>query len=695
MVAYETVGEVGVITLDNPPVNTLGATSRRDLLVALDRAAADSQIRSVVLIGRGRVFSAGADIDAIEDSDISIEPTLNGTILARLDDFPKPVVAALHGAALGGGLELALGSHYRIASPNTRVGLPEITLGLIPGAGGTQRLPRAIGLEKALNLIITGRSAKVEELPGVIDAILEGELLAKAVNYARQIAEVRPLPRLRDRSVGFPNAQGFLAIARMAARSRRQASAAAVACVDALECAVTHPFDEAVRCEFKSFQTLALDGDGKALRHLFRAERATTKVAMTGLRIVRSAGVIGAGAMGRGIAISFADAGIPVVLVETKPDVLEAAMASIRATYAGAATRGRITQGDANARLALVRPELSYGPLSEIDLAIEAVFEDMAVKRSVFEKLDGVMKPGAILASNTSSLNLNLIARSTRRPADVVGLHFFNPANIMRLLEIVRGEATAPDVLATAIKLAIRLGKVPVVSGVCDGFIGNRMMEQYTRQAFALLDEGALPWQVDRALEAFGMAMGPFRVLDVVGGDIPWAVRKRRYVERPEIIYSRIADKVCERGWFGQKTGRGWYRYEPGRRDPVPDQDVRALIEEHSFELDIVRRNIHDREIVERCVFALVNEGAAILDEGIAARGSDIDVAYVHGYGFPAARGGPMFYADTIGLPMVLRAMRTFAARSDQERAFWNPSALLDRFAEAGRRLSSPSPVSA
>ncbi|HZA49349.1 MAG TPA: 3-hydroxyacyl-CoA dehydrogenase NAD-binding domain-containing protein, partial [Myxococcaceae bacterium] len=655
------------------------------ILAGIDRAEADPAVRALVLIGAGKGFSGGADIREFNTPKASAEPTLL-TLLQAIEASSKPVIAAIHGMAMGGGLELALACHFRVAIAGAQIALPEVKLGLLPGAGGTQRLPRAVGVETALNMIVSGAAVPAEQLRGtpLFDALVEGDLLAGARRFAEAVvAEGRPLKRLRDVPIRMPNADAFFGFARNSVAAASKGYPAPLACVEAVAGAVSKPFDEGLKHERNLFVQLMNTPESKALRHAFFAERAASKIPDvpedTPTRPVRTAAVIGAGTMGGGIAMNFANAGIPVTVLEVSREALDKGLATIRKNYERTLKKGKLTPAKLEERMGLIRPTVSYGDVGQADIVIEAVFEDLAVKEGVFKKLDEVMKPGAILATNTSTLDVNRIARFTRRPQDVVGTHFFSPANVMKLLEIVRGSATANDVLATALSLAKKIDKIAVVAGVCDGFIGNRMLEQYIRQAMFLLEEGALPHQVDRALEQWGMAMGPFRMSDLAGNDVGWYIRKRRYVEKPDVKYSRIADRLCELGRFGQKTGAGWYRYEPGNRDAIPDPTVEEMITRYSAEIGVQRRRVPEEEIVERCIFALVNEGARILEDGIALRASDIDVVYLAGYGFPRFRGGPMLYADTLGLPNVVRAMRRFAAKPSGDPGFWRPAPLLER----------------
>ncbi|WP_296949660.1 3-hydroxyacyl-CoA dehydrogenase NAD-binding domain-containing protein [uncultured Massilia sp.] len=691
---YHVQDRVAVITLNNPPVNGLGLATRSAAVDGLRRAAADDGVVAIVITGAGKAFSGGADIREFNSPKALAEPTLH-TLIRAVEASPKPVVAAIHGVCMGGGLELALGAHYRVALPGAQIALPEVKLGLLPGAGGTQRLPRVLGLETALDMIVTGKPVPSEKLAGtpLFDALLPAgsDPVAGAVAFAEAVAARRPLPQVRDLAVAHPDPAAFLAAARARVAQEAGPFPAPPACVEAVAAAVEMPFEDGLKFERERFLHLTTTTASKALRHAFFAERAAAKVpglpADTPVRPVAAAAVVGAGTMGAGIATAFADAGIPVTLVETAQAALDKGLATVRRNYEGALARGRITAAQLEQRLALVGGTLDLAAIAHADLVVEAVFEDMEVKASVFRRLDAVMKPGAILASNTSTLDLDRIAACTARPQDVIGLHFFSPANVMKLLEIVRGAATAPDVLATALALAKKLRKTGVVAGVCDGFIGNRMIEQYLRQAGFLLDEGALPAQVDRAIEAFGFAMGPFRMADLAGNDIGWAIRKRRAAQQPGMAYSRTADLLCELGRFGQKTGAGWYDYRAGERTPQPSALVDEMVVRHSADLGIARRAIADEEIVERLVYALVNEGARILEEGIALRASDIDMVYLAGYGFPLVRGGPMFHADTVGLPAVLAAIERFASGYHGEA--WRPAPLLALLAAQGKRFDA------
>jgi 3-hydroxyacyl-CoA dehydrogenase len=690
---YQLTGSTAVITLDNPPVNGLGHNLRAEIAAGIDQAQTDPKVKAIVLIGAGKGFSGGADIREFNTPKAAAQPTLR-TLIRTIEESSKPVIAAIGGFCMGGGLELALGCHYRLAAGSTQIAQPEVKIGLLPGAGGTQRLPRAIGVEAALDMIVSGNAVPAEQFEGtaLFNEIVEADLLARALAFAdKVVAESLPLKRLRDAKIDYPNAESYFQAARDNLAARSRGLPAPLKCVEAVEAAVFKPFDEGMQVERELFAYLMQTTESKALRHAFFAERAASKIpditADTPARPIRRVGVVGAGTMGGGISMNFLNAGIPVTLLEISQEALDRGIAAIRNNYEGSLKRHRLTAGQLEQRLGLLKPTLSYDDLQDADLVIEAVFEEMDVKEGVFRQLDQAVKSGAILATNTSTLDVNRIASFTKRPEDVIGTHFFSPANIMRLLEVVRAEKTADDVLVTVMQLARAIKKIAVVSGVCDGFIGNRMLEPYSQQALLLLEEGALPQQVDQALEKFGFAMGIFRVSDLAGNDIGWAIRKRRYLEKPHVRYSRLADRLCEQGRFGQKTGTGWYRYEPGRRRAIPDPAVEEMIEGYRQEIGITPRQIDEQEIVERCVFALVNEGVRILEEGIALRASDIDLVYLYGYGFPAQRGGPLFYADTLGLDRVVQTMRRFALNPHANPEFWTPAALLLKLAEEGHKF--------
>ena len=692
---YAKHGAVGVITLNTPPLNALTQTRGllqeiKDQLVA---GEADGSVKAFVVIGANRNFSAGADITEFGKPRDASKVDLR-ELTEYMDTVSKPIVAAMHGPTMGGGLELAMACHYRVAGPDAQCALPEVKLGLLPGAGGTQRLPRLIGAEAALRMICGGepvKASKALEL-GIVDSLVEGDLLKAGVAFAEKvIAESKPLRRIRDMKVKVPGvALVFWPMAHKEVEKQAKGYPAPLKCFDCVHDAAKLPFDEGYFNERKRFMELMATTESASLRHAFFAEREANKIPdvpdTTATIPIKSAAVIGAGTMGGGITMNFANAGIPVKVLEMKQDALDRGLATIKKNYANTVAKGRLSQADMDKRMALISSTMSYNDLKDVDMVIEAVFEEMDVKKKVFGELDRVIKPGAILASNTSTLDVDAIAAITKRPESVIGTHFFSPANVMRLLEIVRGKKTSKEVLATTMKLAKQMRKVGVVSGVCDGFIGNRMVEEYLRQAGFLVEEGALPQQVDAALQNWGMAMGPFAMSDLAGLDIGWAIRKRRTASNPNQIYSTIGDKICELGRYGQKTGAGFYKYEAGNRKPIPDPVIDELVVNHSKSLGITRRQISDAEIVERCMYALANSGAAILEEGIALRAGDIDVVYLTGYGFPAYRGGPMFYADTVGLKNVVAAMDRFAKGRNGQ--FWKVAPLLKKLADEGKRFN-------
>ena len=678
-VDYRLDHQVAVLSFSNPPVNGLSHGLRTDLAAALERAQADPDVRAIVLTGAGDLFSGGADIREFGTPAGTAEPTLR-RLIEQIESNLKPVVAAIAGPCLGGGLELAMAASYRVASRDAKLGLPEVKLGLIPGAGGTQRLPRLVGVERAIDMIVGGEPVLAGDLASrrMLERVVEGDPLAAAVELAGTANP--PFPRARDLPVDEPRLAELCEKARDRLRAHRPVLPAPLRAVDAVE-AAGGPFSEGLAVERRAFVELMESPESKGLRHAFFAERAAGRVegvtASTPVRPIDQAAVVGAGTMGAGIAVALLDAGIPVRLLEADQGALDRGLARIAGIYEGQMRKGRLTPADRDRRLGLLQPTLSYDEVGPADLVIEAVFESLAVKREVFAALDQAMKPGAVLATNTSTLDVDAIAAFTRRPADVLGLHFFSPANVMRLVEVVRGRETSPEVLATALALARRLRKVAVVSGVCDGFIGNRMLDAYVRQAWWLVEEGANPEQVDRAIEEFGFAMGPFRVGDLVGHDVSQAIRRHRLSSRPEYRVSALPDKLCAMGRLGQKAGAGWYDYPEGSRRPVPSPVTAHLVDAHRGEIGLALRRVDDAEIVDRLVYALVNEGARILEEGIAARASDIDVVYLTGYGFPRSRGGPMFYADQVGLDRVLARVREFARNPHGDPAFWTPAPLL------------------
>ena len=676
-------GEVAVITTDNPPVNALKHEVRAGLAEGLRQARDDAAVKAVVIACAGRTFFAGADIT--EFGKPPQAPGL-GEVIAALDEMSKPVVAALHGTAFGGGFEVALACHFRVAIPGARVGLPEVKLGLLPGAGGTQRLPRLIGPEKALKMIVSGDPIEAREAlaDGVIDEIVDGDLTAGAVAFARRIvSEGRPLRRVRDREDKLV-AEGFADAAEALTRRLRGREAPA-ACIEAVRNAITMPFEEGLKREAELFRKLVAGDQSKAQRYVFFAEREAARVAGipegTRPRPIANAAVVGAGTMGGGIAMCFANAGIPVTIVETSRDLLQKGLDRVAGNYRATASRGGLAADEMEHRIGLIRGVTELDQIGSADVVIEAVFEEMDLKKRVFADLDRLAKPGAVLATNTSTLDVDEIARATTRPQDVLGTHFFSPANVMRLLEIVRGAATAPDALVTAVGLGRQIGKVPVTVGVCYGFVGNRMLARRSVEAERLLLEGALPQEVDAAVTGFGFPMGPFAMADMAGLDVGWRIRKGRG-ERNE-----IEDALCEAGHFGQKTGKGYFRYEAGSRTPLPDPEVERIIRDGSSRAGVSRRQIPQEEIVERMVFPMINEGARILEERIASRPGDIDVIWVYGYGWPVWRGGPMYYADQLGLAHIRDRLALYAERSGDETL--RPAALINRLAADGRSFAA------
>lgn len=691
IVTYARQGDIGIITIDNPPVNALGLAVRKGIVEALDKAEADTAAKVILLTCAGRTFIAGADIT--EFNSAPQEPYFD-VVLKRLEDCPRPVVAVIHGTALGGGLETALACHYRIAAPSAKCGQPEVHLGLVPGAGGTQRLPRLIGVEQAARMIAEGNPvpAPLGHKAGLIDEIIEGDLSEGALAYAQKLAdENAPLRKIRDMEEKVKDVDPLIfETLRKEMNKVKRGFDAPQRGIDCVEWATKVPFDEGLKKEQEIFLNCVVSDQSRAQRHIFFAERTATKIPDIGkdtaILPLKSAAVIGAGTMGGGIAMNFANAGIPVFLVDATQEMLDKGMGILRNNYAKSVERGRLKQDKMDACMALITPTLNYEDFKEVDIVIEAVFEEMGLKKEVFTKLDATCKPGCILATNTSTLNIDEIAACTQRPESVIGLHFFSPANIMKLLEIVRAEKTSKEVVATSFALAKIIRKIGVLAHVCDGFIGNRMVFPYGREAEFLLEEGALPQQVDEVISGkFGMAMGPFAMSDLAGMDVAWRIRKAKAHLRPkDLRYSAIADKICEMGRYGQKTGAGVYNYEG--RSPVPDPKIEALIINESKLVGIERRVISEEEIVERCIYALINEGARILEEGIALRSSDIDVIYVYGYGFPAYRGGPMFYADLVGVKKVYDKVCVFHEKHGKQ---WEPAPLLKKLAEEGGDFSS------
>ncbi|MDQ8701117.1 3-hydroxyacyl-CoA dehydrogenase NAD-binding domain-containing protein [Streptomyces sp. LHD-70] len=684
---YETHGHVAVIRLANPPVNGLGDTLRTGLAAGIAAAATDDAVRAVVIVGEGKGFCGGADLRQFGTPAASVRPAVS-EVFQQILALPKPVVAAIHGFALGGGYELALACSHRIAHRDATIGLPEVNVGLLPGAGGTQRLPRLIGTPAALELIQNGatvRATRAAEL-GMIDACVDGDVLEAALDFLDDGELAGAQPRLDDLPPVVADGADFAAARRLVRPSTRN-GIAQLAAIDSVETATRLPIEEGLALERATFLRLLESPEAKALRHTFFAEKEAAKVTdiapSVRPRNIERVAVIGAGTMGTGIAMAFANSGLAVALVEQDRAALERGMAMVKRNYEATAAKGRLAAHQVEERLALITPALDLDSVAHADLVVEAVFEDMAVKKEVFTKLDVIAKPGAVLASNTSRLDIDELARSVSRPQDVIGLHFFSPAHVMKLLEVVRGAATADDAVVTSIAMARRIDKVPVLSKVCDGFIGNRMLTPYRREADFLLEEGATPERVDQALQAFGLAMGPFAMSDLAGLDIGWAARKRLAPTRDKgLRYSRVADVLCEAGRFGQKSGAGYYRYASDSRKPIPDPAVDQVIRQCATEDGIQLHEIGDSEIIDRCVLALVNEGARILGDGIAQRASDIDVVYVDGYGFPAFRGGPMYYAQTVGLAEVLQRIQQFEAVHG---ASWTPAPLLERLVAQGK----------
>jgi 3-hydroxyacyl-CoA dehydrogenase len=687
VVKVERHGEVAIVTVDSPPVNALSAAVRKGIFDGVKSAAADPEVKAIVIACAGRTFIAGADIT--EFGKPPQQPGLH-EVIAEIENCPKPVIAAIHGTALGGGFELALGCHYRVATKDAKVGLPEVKLGLLPGAGGTQRLPRAVGPELAVKMIVTGDFIGAPEAmkAGAIDEIVDN-LASGAEAFAKKvIAEKKPLRKLRDDDSKLAAAKADKSIftnAAAAANKKNRGLEAPLAAAEAVSHSLDQPFEQALKTERELFTKLMNGEQSKAQRYAFFAEREAAKVAGipegTKGREVKSVAIVGAGTMGGGIAMSFANAGIPVTLIETGEEPLKRGLGIIQKNYEATAARGGIPADAPAKRMALIKGVVGIENVKDADLIIEAVFETMAVKKEVFGQIDKHAKQGAVLASNTSYLNINEIAKMTQRPQDVLGMHFFSPANVMKLCEIVRAEKTAPDALMTAVNIAKKIAKVPVVVGVCDGFVGNRMLAARGKQAEKFLFEGALPQQVDAVLTKFGMPMGPFAMGDLAGLDIGWRSRKDRGIK------SEIADAICEAGRFGQKTGKGYYKYEAGSRAPLPDPEIEKLIEETTAKMGIKRRQISDDEIFERLMYPMINEGARILEEKIAQRPSDIDIVWIYGYGWPVYRGGPMFYADTVGLKKIADRLSFYAKQTNDPSL--EPTPLLKKLADEGKTFAS------
>jgi 3-hydroxyacyl-CoA dehydrogenase len=686
-------GDILVVTIDNPPVNALGVDVRRGLAAAIDAAGTDAAVKAVLIVGSGKTFIGGADIR--EFGKPPMAPFLPD-VCNSIEACSKPVIAVIHGAALGGGLEIALAAHYRLALPAAKLGLPEVALGLLPGAGGTQRTPRLIGAAAALDLMLSGRHVGAAEAAklGLVDRVVDGaDPLAAGLAYAQELVQGgAPVRRTRDATQLADTAAQRAAIdsARAETAKKSRGLFSPLKIVDAVQGALELPFDEGQALERKLFLE-CLDSPQRAgLVHAFFAERETARAPETRSakpRPINSIGVVGGGTMGAGIAVAVLDAGLPVTMIERDDEALARGRKHVEKVYDGLIAKGRITQDAKDATMARFNGSTSYDALAQADLVIEAVFEDMAVKHAVFAELDRVCKPGAVLATNTSYLDIDAIAAAISRPQDVVGLHFFSPANIMKLLEIVVPAKVADDVVATAFDLAKKLRKVPVRAGVCDGFIGNRILAVYGQAAHAMMEDGASPYQIDKALRDFGYPMGPFQVSDLAGGDIGWATRKRRAPTRdPRARYVQIADRLCERGWFGQKTGRGYYLYPDGARVGTPDPEVEAIIDAERERAGKSPRSFSDAEIVRRYLAAMINEGANVVHQKIALRPLDVDVTFVHGYGFPRYRGGPMHYADTVGLPSILADIREFA---QEDPLFWQPSPLLVELVDKGANFAS------
>jgi 3-hydroxyacyl-CoA dehydrogenase len=689
---------IGVITIDNPPVNALGPGVPEGIAAAIERAERDASVSAVVLIGAGRTFVAGADIKQLEEQAHGRGPGAPNLheLLKSIEDCPKPVVVAIHGTALGGGLELAMAGHYRVAGPDAQAGQPEVNLGIIPGAEGTQRLPRLVGVEAAVEMFVSGKSIRAPEAVrlGLFDKIIEGDLLAGAVAFARQVADSGgPHRRTRDRNekLGSPESNtAIFAAGREQARKTRRNMIAPVRVIDAVEAAVNLPFEEGCRREREIVEQCLAGEEARAMIHAFFSERAVSKVrgisAETRTYSIRKAGVIGAGTMGSGIAMVLANAGIPVLLKETDQAALDRGMAALHKNYDSSVKKGRLTAQEMEARIASIQPQLSYDGFGDVDIIIEAAFENMSLKKQIFGEIDKIAKSDCVLATNTSTLDIDEIAGVTTRPNMVIGIHFFSPAHVMRLVEVVRGARTEKEVIATAMALAKRLRKVGVLVGNCRGFVGNRMMLPYMREAQFLVEEGATPYQVDQALNDFGMAMGIFAVDDMGGIDLAWRVlQETKSRLKPGDRTPLVLEKLYEAHRWGQKTGAGWYRYE-GDRTPVRDPEVEALIETTAKQAGLARRPISDQEIIERCIYVMINEGARILAEGFAQRAADIDTIYVTGYGFPAYRGGPMWYADTIGLRNIYERIRELHRLHGE---YWTPAPLLEQLARDGQTFAA------
>lgn len=690
VVTFSKEGNIGLIVVNNPPVNALSQAVRLGIKTGVEKGIADKDILAMIIICEGRTFIAGADIR--EFGKPMMEPFLPA-VVQYIEDSPKLMIAAIHGTALGGGLEIALGCHFRIASPTAKVGLPEVKLGILPGAGGTQRLPRLVGPQAALDMIVSGNpiAAQKAQTIGIIDEIADGDLKAAALTFAKKvISEKRPIKKISSLAAKVDNPAMFEEYAKSIARKQR-GFLAPFQCIKAVQAATELPFAEGMKREREIFVELQASPQSKAQRHVFFAEREVARIpglpADQPTREIKSVGVLGAGTMGGGIAMCFVNAGIPVVLLEVKQEFLDKGLGIIRKNYANTVAKGSLKQDVMDKRMSLIKPTLSYDDLKNVDLVIEAVFEDMAVKKEVFAKLDAVCKPGTIFASNTSYLNIDDIAAMTKRPEDVMGMHFFSPANVMRLLENVRGAKTSPEVYATAMKVGKKINKVPVLVGVCDGFVGNRMLAKRSRECGFMLEEGALPQQIDKVIYNFGFPMGPYAMSDMAGLDIGWRNRKAKFDKlSPREKANNILDKICELGRYGQKTGAGFYKYDD-KRNATPDPVIEELIIKHSREVGKTRRVITDQEIIERAIYSMINEGAKILEEGIAARPLDIDIVWIYGYGFPVYLGGPMFYADQVGLKKIYEAILKYKDIVGAQ--YWEPSPLLAKLAKEGKGFYS------
>ena len=692
-VLRSTQGRIGILTVNNPPVNALAAAVRNGIKEGVEAFGQDPNIDAIVLIGGGRTFIAGADIR--EFGKPPSGANLND-VISTMENSPKLIVAALHGTPLGGGLETALGAHYRVSLPTTRMGLPEVHLGLLPGAGGTQRLPRLTGAKYALDAILSGRHIPAPEAKskGIVDAIVEGDLLKGAVAHAEMLlAQKAPLRRVRDLTATLESPDLFKETEKAIARKARGFKAP-WNIIKTVQAAVELPFDEGMKRERELFIELLTSSESAAQRYYFFAEREAAKVldvpSDTPQREIKTGGIIGAGTMGGGIAMNFANAGVPVTMLETSKEALDRGLKTIRTNYENTAKRGGMKAEDVDKRMALITPTLDYNDLKDVDLVIEAVFETMEVKETVFKKLDEVVKQGAILATNTSGLDVNQIATYTKRPGDVIGMHFFSPANVMKLLENVRGKATEKDVIATVMSFSKKIGKIPVLVGVCEGFVGNRMLRMRGIQSSYMMEEGALPQQIDKVVFDYGFPMGPFAMSDLAGNDVGWRIRQgKKEKEKRNVRYTGyVADAICELGRFGQKTGSGYYKYNLPDRTPIPDLVVEKIIEETSKKLGITRRAISDQEILERALYPMVNEGAKILEEGMAQRALDIDVIWVNGYGWPVYRGGPMWWADNVvGLKTIHDALLKYRDASGDP--FWEPAPLLKKLVQEGKKFST------